>query len=190
MGGLMGRPWQLFSLAKVMEITATVNIPVLGGGGAFTYDDCVRYLMGGCSLTGMCSSVYSRGVTNLGRTLKGLAEYMDEKGYPGISDFQGKVVNDFSYLRDWPRENPMSPETPIIPSFDAEACNGCGRCETLCPYGALTLNGGEIPDLTQDYCMGCGWCVGQCPTRAIRMVHGETGKEIWNGYGTVARWAE
>ncbi len=34
MGGLIGRPWQLFSLAKVMEITATVNIPVLGGGGS------------------------------------------------------------------------------------------------------------------------------------------------------------
>jgi len=32
MGGLMGRPWQLFSLAKVLEITTTVNIPVLGSG--------------------------------------------------------------------------------------------------------------------------------------------------------------
>ena len=50
MGGLMGRPWQLVSLAKVLEITSTVRVPVLGGGGVFTFDDVARYLLAGCSL--------------------------------------------------------------------------------------------------------------------------------------------
>ena len=93
MGGLMGRPWQLFSLAKVMEITATVHIPVLGGGGTFTYDDCVRYLMAGCGLAGLCSSLYSRGVEVLRSCIDGLSNYMDRKGYQRVQDFQGGALS-------------------------------------------------------------------------------------------------
>ena len=63
MGGLIGRPWQLFSLAKILETTATIpEMPFLGGGGIFTYDDVARHLMAGCDLVGLCSSVYSRGI--------------------------------------------------------------------------------------------------------------------------------
>lgn len=189
MGGLMGRPWQLFSLAKVMEITATVDIPVIGGGGAFTYDDIVRYILGGCTLAGMCSSVYSRGVTNLAKTLDGLSKYMDRKGYTSVKDFEGKVVKDFSYLRDWPRENPMAPETPILPKFSEDKCTQCERCVKLCPYGALHMNG-DCPEVTPEFCMGCGWCVGQCPAEAIHMEHNETGEMIWDGHGTIKKWVK
>ena len=52
-GGLIGRSWQLFSLAKLLETTATIKgFPVIGVGGIFTWDDCVRYLMAGAGLTG------------------------------------------------------------------------------------------------------------------------------------------
>jgi dihydropyrimidine dehydrogenase (NAD+) subunit PreA len=190
MGGLIGRSWQLFSLAKVMEITSTVRIPVLGGGGSFTYDDCVRYLMAGCSLAGLCSSVYSRGVKVLGKCLAGLGEYMDRKGYRSVADFQGCVKPDFRYLRTWKRERPMADLTPVIPSFDAGKCNGCPTCADLCPYGALTRRKGtkQPPILTREHCMGCGWCVGHCPTRAATMVHAETGELIWDGTGTIRDW--
>jgi dihydropyrimidine dehydrogenase (NAD+) subunit PreA len=190
MGGLMGRPWQLFSLAKVMEITATVDIPVLGGGGSFTYDDCVRYLMAGSGLAGLCSSVYSRGVQVLKRCIDGLSHYMDRKGYKNIKDFQGCVVKDFKYLREWNREDPMADLTPIIPEFNEDKCKQCGVCERVCPYGALNFdrNKDTIPTLNREYCNGCGWCVGHCKPNAIRCIHADTGEVVWDGFGTIADW--
>lgn len=190
MGGLMGRPWQLFSLAKVMEITATVNIPVLGGGGSFTYDDCVRYLMAGCGLSGLCSSVYSRGVGVLKRCIDGLSDYMDHKGYQNIEDFQGCVVKEFKYLREWNREDPMAELTPIIPEFDEDKCDQCGVCERICPYGALSFDKSKnsVPMLNREFCQGCGWCVGHCKPNAIRCIHAETGEVVWDGFGTIADW--
>jgi dihydropyrimidine dehydrogenase (NAD+) subunit PreA len=190
MGGLMGRPWQLVSMAKVLEITATVRIPVLGGGGTATYDDCVRYLMAGCSLNGLCSSIYTRGVQVLRQCIDDLRAYMDRKGYQKIDDFQGCAVKDFRYLREWPRENPMATTTPVIPEFDPDRCNQCGICVRLCPYGALSLDkqSDPVPHLDREYCCGCGWCVGQCGSQAIRCVLAETGEVVWDGFGTIADW--
>jgi ferredoxin len=190
MGGLMGRPWQLYSLAKLMEITATVRIPVLGGGGSFTYDDCVRYLMAGSSLAGLCSALYSRGVGVIRECVEGLAAFMDRKGYGSVRAFQGSVVKDFRYLREWSRENPMAEPTPIIPRFDPSRCTLCGVCETLCPQGAIAVekNRAETPVVERALCTGCGWCVGQCPKAAIECVHANTGEVIWNGYGMIKDW--
>jgi len=190
MGGLMGRAWQLFSLAKIMEITTTVGIPVLGGGGAFTYDDCVRYLMAGCSLTGLCSALYSRGVTVLKQCIVGLDRFMERKGYQSLQDFQGCAVKDFSYLREWKRENPMIEPTPIVPQFDEDKCDGCGVCVRICPCGALSFNKTEdtAPRLNPEYCRGCGWCVGHCRPNAIRCIHTGTGQVVWDGFGTIADW--
>jgi len=191
MGGLIGRPWQLFSLAKVLEITSTVKIPVLGGGGSYTYDDCVRYLMAGCTISGMCSSLYSRGVGVLSECLRDLNKYMDRKGYATIKDFQGCVLKDFRYLRTWNRENPMAEITPVVPRFDEKKCNRCDICETVCPYAAISRGGGkkkELPQITREHCMGCGWCVGHCPKSAIEMVLAETGEVVWNGTGTIKDW--
>ena len=67
--------------------------------------------MAGCGLTGMCSSVYSRGVTVLAKTIKDMSKWMDNKGYASIKDFQNCAVKEFMYLRDWPREDPMAVET-------------------------------------------------------------------------------
>jgi len=190
MGGLIGRSWQLFSLAKIMEITATVKIPVLGGGGCFTYDDCVRHIMGGCTLTGLCSVLYSRGVTVARNIVDRMSFWMDEKGYKNIAAIQSCVVKDFQYLRDLKRENPMSEETPVVPHFNADACTSCGICSRLCPYGALENVKDAAPKFTYQYCMGCGWCVGHCPERAITMHHQGTGKLVWDGTGTIAQWVK
>jgi dihydropyrimidine dehydrogenase (NAD+) subunit PreA len=205
MGGLMGRPWQLMSLAKVLEITSTVRVPVIGGGGVFTHDDVARYLLAGCTLVGMCSALYSRGVGVLGRTLADLAAWMDARGHSSVESLQGRALPGLMYLRDWPREDPMAELTPVLPRFDAGRCTRCGRCVELCPYGALELPqteprvaagaaGGQRrvvgppPQVSREMCFGCGWCMGQCRHDAIRMVHAETGALVWDGRGVIADW--
>jgi MinD superfamily P-loop ATPase len=122
----------------------------------------------------------------------GLNEFMDKKGYKSIKEFQGCVVKDFQYLREWKREDPMAELTPVIPKFDQKKCNMCGICVTVCPYGALTgdKKTHKVPELKREYCFGCGWCVGHCNRDAIECIHAETGEMIWNGYGTIKDWVK
>jgi dihydropyrimidine dehydrogenase (NAD+) subunit PreA len=191
-GGLMGRSWQLFSLAKLLETTATLKgFPVIGVGGIFTWDDCVRYLMAGSSITGLCSSVYTRGVGVLKDAIEGLDKFMDRKGYKSIDDFRGCVVDDFSYVRDYPREKWMAEISPILPKFELDNCNNCGICEKVCAYGAIKMEE-EGPVYDDKLCMGCGWCMGHCPAKeqVITMVRRDTEEVIWTGRGEHAVWCK
>lgn len=109
-GGLIGRPWQPFSLPKLPENTCTVKgFPVCRVGGIFAWDDCVRYLMAGSHITGLCSAVY----------------------------FRGGCADQFGYVRGRPKEDKMAEKTPILPHFANQNCTKCGLCEKVCPYGAM-----------------------------------------------------
>lgn len=190
-GGLIGRPWQLFSLAKMLETTATLKgYPVCGVGGIFTWDDCVRYLMAGASISGLCSAVYSRGVGVLKDCIDGMDAFMDRKGFSSIADFQGCAVDQFSYVRDWPKEKQMSEKSPILPHFENENCTKCRTCERVCPYGAITVDA-DGAHVDPDICNGCGWCMGHCPAKkqVIKMYLESTGEVVWDGRGTHKPWA-
>jgi len=141
-------------------------------------------------LTGLCSALYSRGVTVLKQCIEGLDRFMERKGYQNLQDFQGCAVEDFRYLREWKRENPMSEPTPIIPQFDEDKCDGCGVCVRICPCGALSFNKAEdtAPHLNAEYCRGCGWCVGHCRANAITCIHTGNGQVVWDGFGTISDW--
>jgi MinD superfamily P-loop ATPase len=58
-----------------------------------------------------------------------------------------------------------------VAHVDAARCSGCGRCEELCRFDALSLTGGDdakaIVDL--DGCEGCGVCARACPEGAIAL---------------------
>ena len=54
--------------------------------------------------------------------------------------------------------------------IDEEACRGCGRCLTVCPYQAIALqpNGDSMLTAVVDdtLCKGCGNCISVCPSNA------------------------
>ncbi len=61
---------------------------------------------------------------------------------------------------------------PIVAFVDEEVCSGCGLCEKLCSYGALSLTIPErIMEVNQALCKGCGACAGVCPSGAISLSH-------------------
>jgi heterodisulfide reductase subunit A2 len=61
---------------------------------------------------------------------------------------------------------------PIVSIVDESICSGCGICEKLCPYGALSLSATErIMKVSQALCKGCGACAGACPSGSISLNH-------------------
>jgi len=58
----------------------------------------------------------------------------------------------------------------ITAEVDEELCIGCGLCESLCPYRAISMinvNPQKIISQTMDVqCQGCGICVASCPVGA------------------------
>lgn len=70
---------------------------------------------------------------------------------------------------------------PTISEIDRQKCSGCGICEPLCPYGAISLPENETGqprariEMTQ--CKGCGVCTTACPSAAIAL-HGYSEDQI------------
>jgi heterodisulfide reductase subunit A len=57
----------------------------------------------------------------------------------------------------------------IVASIDESICSGCGICEALCPYGAITVDGKEkVAKINEALCKGCGTCCAACPSGAAR----------------------
>jgi heterodisulfide reductase subunit A len=61
---------------------------------------------------------------------------------------------------------------PITSLVDEETCTGCGTCEMVCPYGAITVDLEKLKATTREVlCKGCGSCAASCPEKAITMNH-------------------
>ncbi len=55
--------------------------------------------------------------------------------------------------------------------IDQDLCLGCGNCEAVCRFNAISISDGATPVYQVDpiACDGCAACVYQCPEEAIRM---------------------
>ncbi|MDY6965408.1 MAG: CoB--CoM heterodisulfide reductase iron-sulfur subunit A family protein [Halobacteriota archaeon] len=58
----------------------------------------------------------------------------------------------------------------IVSTVDENRCVGCGVCEEVCPYGAISVKD-NVAEVTAVLCKGCGCCGSSCIRRAITMQH-------------------
>lgn len=56
----------------------------------------------------------------------------------------------------------------MIPTIDAEACTGCGRCMEVCPPRAIVMEDGSAR-IDEEFCEECGFCAAACEEKAIEI---------------------
>lgn len=62
------------------------------------------------------------------------------------------------------------PQEAVIAQVLTQKCTGCGLCERLCPYGAVTVNKDTgRAEVNPGICKGCGVCVAGCRSDAITL---------------------
>lgn len=188
-GYLVGRPFLPISLARVVQVLKTVDIPVFGVGGIFTWSDALQYLLCGCSIIEVGTAAYTEGIDVFKKIKKGINSWMERKGYTSISDFRGKVLSKIVSTAELKvREkapHTLPPATPYIPKIDEKKCTICGACSKSCFYQVFRIDRKKrIVAIEEDRCWSCGLCVGICPEKAIVLVDRMTGKKvIWDGVG-------
>lgn len=63
---------------------------------------------------------------------------------------------------------------PQIAQVHWQRCVACGKCQRVCPFGAIqeaTVRGQTKVEVIATVCQGCGVCTATCPQGAIQLAH-------------------
>jgi NAD-dependent dihydropyrimidine dehydrogenase PreA subunit len=60
-------------------------------------------------------------------------------------------------------------ENVVTLEYDQGRCQGCGRCEQVCPHAVFAMQHGAAKLIDKDACIECGACMRNCPHGAIRV---------------------
>jgi len=152
----VGGPWiKPLTLRWINEVRKAYkeDIFIAGTNGAYDWRDVVMFVMSGAHIVEMCSAVMVYGYEWLGKQVKGLETFMDEKGYKTIDDMRGIASDAALTYAQMPHERAR-----VNPDY----CNNCGRCLKACFYKAMQP-GDEHTWVQEDNCIGCGGCYSVCP---------------------------
>ena len=152
----VGGPWiKPLTLRWVKEIYTAYKdeLFIAGTNGAYDWRDVVHFVMSGAHIVEMCSAVMVYGYEWLGKQVRGLERFMNEKGYETIDQMRGIASDAAMAYADMPREKAK---------VDPEFCNNCGRCLKACFYEGMQ-EGSENTWVQEDNCIGCGGCYSVCP---------------------------
>ncbi|MCD8369988.1 MAG: 4Fe-4S binding protein [Clostridiales bacterium] len=154
LSGAMIRP---FTLQKVCEIRKVTKLPIIGLGGVTKWQDAVEMLMAGADYVGMCSAPILYGAPIIGKIDREIDLFLEKHQYADIHAISGIVQK---YMPNADEKAPFEME------YDAQTCSSCGRCVTVCPYHARTLQNRQMW-IRETLCRKCGLCVSVCKTGSI-----------------------
>ena len=160
----IGGPWvKPLTLRWVHEVRRAYGgeIFIAGTNGAYDWRDIVQFIMSGAHIVEMCSAVMCYGYSWLGKQVRGLEKFMDEKGYESIDQMLGIASDAAMAYADMPRERARVNEA---------YCKNCQLCLKACFSGGMQYNGHKT-FVQAESCVGCGGCYSICPVEgAIDMI--------------------
>ena len=156
---LSGRAILPISLRVVAQICQRYGVPVVGTGGVGQAEDAVEMVMAGATAVGVHSLPLLQGLGWFGKTLARLGRWLEAHGHGRLADLRGVAL---------PHLQKPVPHTPLAFAFDQETCTRCGRCVTVCAYGARELTAEGEMLLDEEICRSCGLCVTVCAPGALR----------------------
>lgn len=162
-GGCSGAFVRPIGLRCVAQLRQAVDLPILGQGGISTWEDAAQYIAAGSDAVQICTEVMLNGYRIIGPMLKGLHDYLEDKGFADINTLKNKAV-EFITPHEALQKKPLA-----YPQINREKCVRCGKCVTICEeseHQALHLIDGYI-DVNEKRCAGCGLCRFVCPAGAI-----------------------
>jgi len=165
-GGFAGHggPWSLYYVLRwLTAIYPAIGIPIAASGGVAQWQDVVKAVLAGAMVVQTVTAVVMRGYGAITELNRGLAQWMDEKGYDGVEQFRGAVCDRIVPMEEVFREHVFRAE------IDADKCTACGLCQRVCIYDAA-VEAGSAYHILPDKCDGCGLCAELCPAGAIAMV--------------------
>jgi dihydroorotate dehydrogenase (fumarate) len=155
---LSGEAIRPVALRVVAQISLDHTVPLVGTGGIGTAEQALETLMAGATAVGVHTAPLLQGLAWFGRAVRELRRWLDERGCGQIAALRGRAL---PYLR-----RPTS-RGSLVFMFDAGTCTACGRCVTVCAYGARELSSAGSMMVDGALCRSCGLCVSVCPTGAL-----------------------
>jgi dihydroorotate dehydrogenase (fumarate) len=161
---LSGRAILPISLRVVAQICQQYGVPVVGTGGVGQAEDAVEMIMAGATAVGVHSLPLMQGLGWFEKALARLERWLDAHDHRRLSDLRGVAL---------PHLQKTMPHMPLAFAFDKESCTRCGRCVTVCAYGARELTAEREMLLDEELCRSCGLCVTVCASGALRVAEGK-----------------
>jgi dihydroorotate dehydrogenase (NAD+) catalytic subunit len=88
-GGLSGIPLKPIGVRCVYEIFKKVNIPVIGCGGIFTWEDAIEYILAGATAIELGSVIGYKGLKVFNQIKLGITRYLQKKDYKNVKEIVG-----------------------------------------------------------------------------------------------------
>jgi dihydropyrimidine dehydrogenase (NAD+) subunit PreA len=159
-GGMSGMAVKPIALKAVASIARNCTVPVSGIGGIGTWQDAAEFLLLGASTLQVCSSVMAQGYDIIEDLTDGLANYIEDMGWDGVSDMIGLSLPKLKGQQE------LSRLYKAVSHIDLGSCVKCDRCFVACRdagYQAINLKDDHSPEVNWDKCTGCSLCYHVCP---------------------------
>jgi dihydroorotate dehydrogenase (NAD+) catalytic subunit len=105
MGGLSGKAIKPIGVRIVYEIYPHINIPIIGCGGVFTWEDVLEYIYAGATAV-QIGSAFFQGPEIITEIIQGLEKFLEDRNYSNLQELKGKAHQYTHELEAKPKECP------------------------------------------------------------------------------------